>query len=99
MATASTAPPREIGIGHTVSVTRLIMTGGATAAIVFVLCWVGTFITFSSPTHAYIGLFTKADISSWQALAEGTLWSLLFGALVGAVFALMYNATEAIGRK
>lgn len=99
MATAPTAPLREAVVGHNVSVTRLLITGGATAAVVFVLCWVGTFITFSSPTHAYIGLFTNAEISSGQALAEGTLWSLLFGGLVGVVFALIYNATAAIGRK
>jgi hypothetical protein len=99
MATASTPTFPEVERGHTLSVTRLLITGGATAAVVFVLCWVGTFITFSSPTHAYIGLFTNADISSGQALAEGTLWSLLFGALVGAVFALIYNATAMIGRK
>ena len=99
MATAPTAPLREAGVGHTVSVTRLLIAGGATAAVVFVLCWVGTFVTFSSPTHAYIGLFTNAEISSGQALVEGTLWSLLFGGLVGVVFVLIYNATEAIGRK
>ena len=99
MATAPTAPLREAGVAHSLSVTRLLITGGATAAVVFVLCWAGTFITFSSPTHAYIGLFTNADTSSGQALAQGTLWSLLFGALVGAVFALIYNATAAIDRK
>ena len=99
MATAPTASLREAGVGHRVSLTRLLITGGATAAAVFVLCWVGTFITFSSPTHAYIGLFTNADVNSGQALAQGTLWSLLFGALVGAVSALIYNATAAIGRK
>ena len=99
MATAPTAPLREAVVGHNVSVTRLLITGGATAEVVFVLCWVGTFITFSSPTHAYIGLFTNAEISSGQALAEGTLWSLLFGGLVGVVFALIYNATAAIRRK
>ena len=99
MATAPTAPLREASVGHTVSVTRLLIAGGATAAVVFVLCWVGTFVTFSSPTHAYIGLFTNAEISSGHALAEGTLWSVLFGALVGVVFALIYNATAAIRRK
>ena len=99
MATASTPPFPEVERRHTLSVTRLLITGGVTAAAVFVLCWVGTFITFSSPTHAYIGLFTNAQVSSEQALAQGTLWSLLFGALVGAVFALIYNATAAIGRR
>ena len=99
MATASTPSIREVDRGHTLNVTRMLTAAGATAAVVFVLCWVGTYITFSSPTHAYIGLFTNADTSSAQALAEGTLWSLLFGALVGAAFALIYNATAALNRR
>ena len=99
MATAPTAPLREAGRGHALGVTRLLIAGSATAAVVFVFGWVGTFITISSPTHAYIGLFTNADTSSGQALAEGTLWSLLFGALVGAVFGLIYNATGALDRR
>lgn len=99
MATVSTPSVREADRGHTLSVARLLIAGGATAAVVFVLCWVGTFITFSSPTHAYIGLFTNADVSSVQALAEGALWSLLFGALVGVVFGFIYNATAALGRR
>ena len=99
MATVSTPSVREVEHGHTLSVARLLIAGGVTAAVVFVLCWVGTFITFSSPTHAYIGLFTNAEVSSVQALAEGALWSLLFGALVGAVFGLIYNATAALGRR
>jgi hypothetical protein len=78
---------------------RLLFAGGVTAGVVFVLCWIGTFIPFSSPTHAYIGLFTNADTNSGQALAEGTLWSLLFGVLVGAAFALIYNATAALDRR
>jgi amino acid permease len=99
MATVSTSSIRETERDHRLDLTRLIVTGGATAAVVFVFCWVGTFITFSSPTHGYIALFTSADISSGQALAEGTLWSLLFGALVGAIFGVIYNATARFGRK
>ena len=99
MATVSTAPYGERERGRTLSVMRVIVAGGLTAAVVFVLCWLGTFIAFSSPTHAYIGLFTNAEVSSVQALAEGALWSLLFGALVGAVFGLIYNATAALGRR
>lgn len=99
MATASTAPVREVEREHSLNVGRMLVSGGVTAAIVFVLCWLGTFITFSSPTHAYIGLFTNADVSSGQALAEGTLWSLLFGALVSAAFAIVFNATAAFTRR
>lgn len=99
MATASTALLDKSERGITLNVMRLIITGGVTAAVVFVLCWIGTFVPFSSPTHAYISLFTNADISSGQALVEGTCWSLLFGALVGAAFALIYNTTAAFDRK
>lgn len=99
MATTPTTALREVERGHTLSVMRLLITGGVTATVVFVLCWVGTFIPFSSPTHAYIGLFTNADPSSGLAFAEGTCWSFLFGALVGAAFALIYNATVVLERK
>jgi hypothetical protein len=78
---------------------RLIAAGGATGAVVFVFCWIGTFIPFSSPTHAYITLFTSAEVSSGRALAEGALWSLLFGAFVTAVFALAYNLAGAVVRR
>lgn len=98
MATKSTTLA-ETDRGHIVSVIRFLVAGGLTAAFVFVLCWVGTFVPFSSPTHAYISLFTNADMTSGRALAEGTLWSLLFGALVGAAFALIYNATAPLGRR
>ena len=99
MATVSTDLIREGQPVRVVNVARLAIAGGVTAAVVFVLCWLGTFIPFSSPTHAYIGLFTNADISSGQALLEGTRWSLLFGGLVGVVFALIYYATAALDRK
>lgn len=99
MATVSNDPVREGGSAHVVNAARLAIAGGVTAAAVFVLCWLGTFIPFSSPTHAYITLFTNEDISSGLALVEGACWSLLFGAIVGAVFAIIYNATGALDRR
>ena len=77
---------------------RLLVSGAATALAAFVLCWLGTFVPFSSPTHGYITLFTTAPANSASALAEGGLWSLLFGGLVGGLFALIYNATARLGR-
>jgi hypothetical protein len=93
---AGTADVRQ---GQYVSVSRLLVAGGVTAAAVFILCWLGTFVPFSSPTHAYIGLFANADVSSVQALGEGAIWSLLFGALVGGLFGLIYNAAAPLGRR
>lgn len=96
MATASITSPREEVSIHRLGVRRTVAAAGLTAAAVFVLCWIGMFIPFSSPTHAFVGLFTAADARSGLALAEGTLWSLLFGALVGGLFAFIYNATASI---
>jgi hypothetical protein len=90
MATATT---------HRLGVVRLGLTGGLTAGLIFILCWIGTRVPISSPTHAYIGLFTPADMTSVTALLEGTLWSLLFGALAGGVFALVYNALAGLDRR
>lgn len=99
MATLSPTTMPEMRRSHMLGVTRLLVAGGVTAAVIFVLCWLGTFIPFSSPTHAYIGLFTSAPASSLEALTEGAVWSLLFGALVGALFAFTYNAAAPLGRR
>ena len=99
MATTISTGLSEVRETHRVSITRLSVATGVSAAVIFVLCWIGTFVPFSSPTHAYIGLFTNADISSGVALYEGTCWSFVFGLIVGAVFALIYNATAPLGRR
>ena len=78
------------------SVRRLAATGAVGAALIFVLCWLGTFIPFSSPTHAFIELFTPADMQSGRALAEGSLWSFLFGGLSGSLIAAIYNMFAAL---
>jgi hypothetical protein len=82
-----------------IGVFRLSAALGLAAAIVFVVCWVGTLVPFGSPTHAYISLFTLAPVSSVDALLQGTLWSLLFGILSGAVFALAYNLFAPLERR
>jgi hypothetical protein len=99
MATSSIADAGGVRAKQTISVARLLVAGGVTAAAVFVLCWLGTLVPFSSPTHAYINLFTAGEIHSIRALCEGSFWSLLFGALLGAVFAVIYNATAALDRR
>jgi hypothetical protein len=95
------ATPRMsvVGPAHQLGVARLLVAGGLTAAAIFIVCWLGTFIPLSSPTHAYIALFTQRDASSLAALAEGTFWALLFGALSAVVFALVYNATASLDNR
>jgi hypothetical protein len=82
-----------------IGVLRLALTGGITAALIFVLCWLGTRVPFASPTHAYISLFTPADVGSNGALASGLVWSFLFGGLCGGVLAAVYNLLGSLERK
>ena len=82
-----------------IGVLRAALTGSITASVVFLFCWVGTLVPFSSPTHAYIGLFTTAEVGSAAALAGGLCWSFLFGALSGVVLATVYNLLGSLDRK
>jgi len=98
MATSAIASPPAAG-HRNLSVTRLLVTGAVTAGVSLVLCWIATFLPYSSPTHAYISLFTNAEVSSGRALIEGSAWSFAFGGLTAALFALVYNAAGAIVRR
>ena len=84
---------------HGIGVRRLAATLGLGAALIFFLCWLGTFVPISSPTHAYIGLFTFAQPNSGAALLEGGIWSFLFGALTGTVLAALYNLFGRLDRR
>jgi hypothetical protein len=99
MATQAKSQDCEAGrLDRRISISRLAAAAGVSATAIFVLCWLGTLFPFGSPTHAYIAVFTPAPIQSAQALGEGSLWSLLFGALSGAVFALAYNLFAGLER-
>lgn len=82
----------RIGIFH------IAATGSLTAAIIFELCWLASFISFASPTHAFIGFFTSANLYSEKALLEGTLWSFFIGGLTGALLAAIYNMLAGVRR-
>lgn len=82
-----------------IGILRLAASIGAAAWLIFALCWLGTFFAFSSPTHAYIALFTNAETQSVEGLAEGGVWSLLFGALSGGLIAALYNLFAGLDRR
>lgn len=84
---------------HLLGYRRLGLSGGLTALVLFVACWAAAQIPAFSPTHAYIGLFTKAEMASRTALVEGGAWSLIFGAFASALFALIYNLTAPLARR
>lgn len=80
------------------SVARVSLTGLLASGIFYVLCWLGAFLPVGVATHMYLQLFTDADIGSVEALVEGSVWALVFGSLMGALIALIYNALGAKGR-
>ena len=80
------------------SIARLSITGGITSLAVFIACWIGAQVPGFNPTHAFISLFTTAEVGSTTALLEGGVWSLVFGAFTVGLFGLIYNLTASIGR-
>ena len=85
-------------ITHRISVLRASAAAGIGLAALMVLCWVGAFVPLSSPTHAFVGLFTLAELHSTQALFEGTFWAFLFGLVAGAAITIGYNLLDRLER-
>ncbi len=81
------------------TVVRLFVTGGITSLAVFVACWLGAQVPAFNPTHAYISLFTTAEVGSVTALFEGGVWALVFGAFAVGLFGLVYNLAAPLGRR
>ena len=74
------------------SAVRCAATGAVAVGGVFLLCWLGAAAGWVAASHMFVSLFTIASTGSPAALAVGLCWSVAFGALVGALIALSYNA-------
>jgi len=83
---------------HRIIPLRASAAGGLGLAMLMILCWIGAFVPGTSPTHAFVGLFTPSELHSIRALAEGTLWAFLFGLVAGAVLAMAYNLSARLER-
>jgi hypothetical protein len=79
-------------------VLRCTATGAVVMGVLFALCWAGAAAGVLNSSHMYVSLFTLEPIASASALAVGLCWSLVFGALAGALVALVYNAFDFIER-
>ncbi|MBN9308509.1 MAG: hypothetical protein J0I99_15985 [Devosia sp.] len=72
--------------------------GGLALVVLFLLCALTALLAPSiQATHAWISLFTLAPVTSPQAWLEGSFFSLVFGGIVGSVFASVHNAISARG--
>lgn len=71
---------------------------GLALVVLFLLC---ALVALAAPgiqaTHAWVSLFTLAPVTSPQAWLEGSFFSLVFGGIVGTVFATVHNAISARG--
>lgn len=77
---------------HTLSIKGTSISLGLTLAAVFVLCALAQAVDLGfRASHMWVNLFSAAEAGSVQVWVEGTLASLVFGALAGYLFAFFYN--------
>ena len=69
-----------------------------TLGVMFLLCWLAVALGWLNASHMYLALFTLAPSASPAALVAGLCWSVVFGALAGALVALAYNALSFLER-
>ncbi|MBS0480956.1 MAG: hypothetical protein JSR96_02180 [Proteobacteria bacterium] len=84
--------PQRLGV------VRVAITAAATTFAFYLLCWIGALLPIGPATHMYLQLFTNAEAASTTALAVGLCWSLAFGLIAGALFALFYNLFAGLDR-
>lgn len=77
-------------------VARVALTTAFAATAFLLLCWIGAAVGLGPATHMYIQLFSAAAVTSGAALLIGLCWSLVGGALAGALFAWIYNLLAAL---
>lgn len=80
------------------NVLRVAVATAIAATLFLLLCWIGARIGLGPASHMYVNLFTNADVASTTALIVGICWSLFGGALIGALYALIYNALASLER-
>ena len=83
---------------HRLSVVRLALTGSVSAALFYVICWIGSLFP-GTPGHMYLQLFTTADTSTTPALVQGVITSIVGGLVIGALIAAIYNAFAFVDRR
>ncbi len=81
--------PVKFGALHFATVGALVL------GIIFLACWLLIFTPVTA-THAFIALFTTAEMTSFAALVQGLCWSLLFGAWTGFLIAIIHKFVASI---
>lgn len=89
---ATTARQIESSPSRRLNVLRVTVATSLAATAFITLCWIGARIGFGPASHMYVNMFSNAGVSSLPALLAGICWSFLGGGVIGAVYALIYNA-------
>lgn len=83
---------------RTLSLLGSSIAAGLALVVLFLLCALTALVAPGvQATHAWVSLFTLAPVTSPQAWVEGSFFSLVFGGIVGSVFAAVHNAISARG--
>ena len=84
---------------RTLSPTAAAVGLSAALIVLFVVCALAQLVAPGlQASHAWVGLFTTAPVLSLQAWIEGIVFSVVFGAIAGTIFVLVYNAVIARSR-
>ena len=89
---ATTARQIERSSSRRLNVLRVTVATSLAGTAFIILCWIGAVIGFGPASHMYVNMFSNAGVSSLPALLAGICWSFLGGGVIGAVYALIYNA-------
>jgi len=88
----------DIAKNRTLSLLGSAMALSVALVVLFVACAiVGLVAPDLRFAHAWIGLFTTAQMNSPQAWLEGLFFSLVLGIVAGSIFAAVHNAVAARG--
>lgn len=71
---------------------RCGLTGAIVLSVLFAICWIAAAAGYAGGSHMYLSIFTLAPAASLTSLAVGLCWSVVFGAVTGALIAVTYNA-------
>ena len=95
----STIPETVAPHSHRLGVVRLAATGALFMGIFYILCWAGAALGVVPVSHMYLQLFSDAPMVSTAMAFEGTICSVVFGMLAGALVAFTYNVLDFLDRR
>ena len=89
---------REFSGARRLNVLRVALATSLSTMTFVVLCWIGARIGFGPAGHMFLSAYSPAEVTSVTALLAGLCWSFGGGLVIGAIYALIYNALAPLER-